>query len=143
MLNARGYSLAETMVVLLVVSVLATLAYPGFGRVLARVRRTDAITRLLELQQAQERWRGNHAAYGSLDELGLPALTPDGAYRLSITSPGSTGYTATAEATGVQSGDTSCRVMKLTLEAGHTLMASGPDATVANSTAANRKCWGR
>ena len=141
MLNARGYSLAETMVVLVVVSVLSTLAYPGFAQVLARARRTDAVTRLLEVQQAQERWRSNHAAYGSLDDLAISAATAGAAYRVSITAHHATGYTATAEAIGAQAGDVSCRFMRLTMNAGQTVLASGPDEAAANDAATNRTCW--
>lgn len=143
MLRTGGYTLAETMVVLVIVCILATLAYPGFAQVLARARRTDAVAQLLEVQQAQERWRANHAAYGSLDELRVPEVTSDGAYRLSVRNADATGYTATAEVTGARSADPTCRVMQIRLEAGQAMLASGRDATAANAAAENRRCWGR
>ena len=66
MLRPRGFSLIETMIALVVVSVLAGLAYPSFLQLLRKARRGDAIMALLDLQQAQERWRANAPSYGTL-----------------------------------------------------------------------------
>lgn len=143
MLRGRGFSVVELMLALMVVAVLATLAYPGFAHVMLRARRSDAIARLLEMQQSQERWRSSHAAYAPLGALGMPALDSDPDYAYDVPAHGPTGYALQAQARGHQAADTSCRVLRLTVDAGHVTMASGADALVRNDAAANRRCWQR
>jgi type IV pilus assembly protein PilE len=143
MLRPRGFSLIELMVVLVVVSVLASIAYPAFAQVMRKARRGDAIVMLMNVQQAQERWRANSSRYGSLEEIGVPATTADGGYRLSISTNDTLGYVALAEALGRQASDATCRFLELTFSGGHTVPASGADLDVRNGEAANRRCWNR
>jgi type IV pilus assembly protein PilE len=142
-LRPRGFSLIETMMALVVVSVLAGIAYPGFMQLLRKARRGDAIVALLDVQQAQERWRANAPSYGSLDDLGIATTTENGAYRLSIAVHDPASYAASAEAIGTQASDTACRFLELAWSGGHTARASGPDADVSNDHDANRRCWNR
>jgi type IV pilus assembly protein PilE len=141
MLRMRGLSLLETLVALVVVAVLATLAYPGFAQALVRARRGDAIVRLLEVQQAQERWRANHPAYGTLEDLNLPAPGADATHRVTVTQHDATGYTAQAEATDARAMESPCRFMRLSMQAGQVELSSGLEDTVVNDAAANRRCW--
>jgi type IV pilus assembly protein PilE len=141
MLNERGFSLLDSLVALVVVGVLASLAYPSFAQALVRARRSDAIVRLLDVQQAQERWRANHPAYGTLEQLQVPPSSGDSAYRLSVPLADATGYVVQAEATGPQARDSACAVMRLSVQAGDLVFSSGPDDAVANGAAANRRCW--
>jgi type IV pilus assembly protein PilE len=142
-LRPRGFSLIETMIALVVVSVLAGLAYPSFLQLLRKARRGDAIVALLDVQQAQERWRANAPSYGTLEELGIAATTDGGAYRLSIAVHDPVSYAASAEAVGKQASDTACRFLELAWSGGYTAQASGPDADVRNDHDANRRCWNR
>jgi type IV pilus assembly protein PilE len=143
MLRQRGFSLVELMVALGVVSVLAGLAYPSFAQVLRKARRGDAVMALMEVQQAQERWRASSPHYGSLEQIGIAATAANGAYQLSILAHDALGYVASAEAIGMQASDAGCRFLELTLSGGQTMQASGADADVRNGEAANRRCWNR
>jgi prepilin-type N-terminal cleavage/methylation domain-containing protein len=71
---------------------------------------------LTALQLAQEKYRGNNASYGTLDQLGAGCTSPQGFYSIAVSGVSGTGYTATATATGVQASDTACPT--LTVNAG-------------------------
>ena len=137
----RGFTLIESMLVLAITAVLATLAYPSFAEQLRKARRCDAITRLAWLQQAQERWRSEHASYGTLVDTGIAARTADGMYQLSVSNNQGAGYVAVAEAQGAQLADARCRFMQVTIDGGNAALASGPDARVGNPAAVNQRCW--
>lgn len=129
----RGYSLIELLVVVVIAGILATLAYPSYAAQLNKGRRTDAITALYQLQQAQERWRSNHSSYtDDLALLGLSASVAD-RYRLSISTVSTDGYTATATA---QWPDAACTTLSLGLRGGQVVHGASGSATP-------RLCWNR
>ena len=139
----RGFTLIESMLVLAITAVLATLSYPSFAEQLRKARRCDAITRLAQVQQVQERWRAEHARYGSLADVGVASRTADGLYRLSVSDNQAAGYIAMAEALDAQLSDTKCLVLRVTIEGGNATLASGPDTGVSNPAAVNQRCWNR
>ncbi|MFN2308483.1 MAG: type IV pilin protein [Gammaproteobacteria bacterium] len=96
--RVAGFTLMELLIAVAIVAILATLAVPGFQDTLMRGRRGDAITSLLSLQLAQEKWRANHAEYARLDELGwADATSLDGHYRLHLRERSASGFLATAQ----------------------------------------------
>jgi type IV pilus assembly protein PilE len=141
--GSGGFTLIESMVVVAISAILASLSYPTFADQLRKGRRVDAIARLAQLQQAEERWRANNTSYGSLAALGVAAQTADGLYRLSVIDARATGYVVLAEAQGGQLRDTACRFMQLSVAGGNTVRNSGADASVGNSAVINDRCWNR
>lgn len=139
----RGFSLVEMLAAVAIAAILAALAYPSYAQQLRKSRRSDAITRLALLQQAQERWRANHPTYATLAELGMAQTTADGLYLLSIGQADSSGYVGTATAAGAQTADVNCRVLRTTVAGGNTLLASGADESAGNAAAENNRCWNR
>ena len=132
--RVRGFTLIELMIVVAIVGLLATIAYPSFMGQVRKSRRADAVQALAALQQAQERWRAAHASYAGNTDLavawpnGLGQTTPTagGYYNLSIaTSPAPTGlaYVASASAAGGQAADsvgaTSCATLSVTVASGN------------------------
>jgi type IV pilus assembly protein PilE len=94
---SAGFTLMELMVVVAIVAILATLAFPGFQEALMRGRRGDAITSLLTLQLAQEKWRANHPEYADLAALDWAgAVSLDGHYTLRVSERTAAGFLATA-----------------------------------------------
>lgn len=138
---ACGFTLIEVIVVMAIAAVLAAIAYPSLAGSILKVRRGDAVLALLQLQQAQERWRSNHARYGSLTELGAPARTVDGHYTLSVANVSATGYEATAAASGTQARDVACAFLQLEMRDGSTIYRSGPTDKLDNAQGVNRRCW--
>jgi len=131
------------MVVLLIVAVLTLFAWPAFHTHWLRSRRADAQLALMQLQQHQARWRTDHPGYATAAELGVPAASPLGHYRLTVHTPGAAGYLLQAEAVGGQRADTGCAVLLLRLEQAHTSTLSRTAAGVENPEPANRRCWSR
>jgi type IV pilus assembly protein PilE len=136
-----GFTLVETVIATSIAGVLASVAYPSVAAALQKVRRSEALVAMMQLQQAEERWRSGSARYATLAELGLPTTATGGHYRLTVTDATGSGYVAIAEAIGAQSGDRRCRYLKLAIDAGNPSYRSGETDTTDNGTAANRQCW--
>lgn len=140
--RARGFTLIELLSVLGIASILSGIAYPSFQGGLQKARRADALVALVQVQISQERWIASHRGYASLAELRLPARSSGGHYTLDVLTADEARYEAIARAAGTQARDSECRHLKLVIEGGVATRASGPDDTVANPPAANRRCWG-
>jgi type IV pilus assembly protein PilE len=147
----RGFTLVELMMVIAVLAVLAAIAYPSYLDSVRKGRRAEASGALSALQQAQERWRANHALYGHLASPadaqtlpGIAATTANGHYTITVSGASATGYTATATAVGSQAADAACAVMGAQLLGGHLRFgsgASGIDWSAADPDAG--RCWAR
>lgn len=124
-----GFSLTEILVVLLVIAILVAIALPGYREHVMKNKRKDAIDALGRIQIEQEKRRGSASAYGTLADLGLPAVSADGHYTLSIANLTATTYTAIATATGPQAEDKACATLEAT--------QAGPD--IGNDQ--KKACW--
>lgn len=138
-----GFSLIELLIVLALASLLATLVYPSYAEQWRRGHRGEAIARLAELQQRQERWRSNQPSYASLEQLGQPAEVPGARYRYAIDDAGPGGYRAQAEARGTQAADTACRWLEVEVRRGQARYRSGSAPDAGNAPAQNDRCWQR
>lgn len=139
--RSAGFTLIELLAVVSMVGTLSTIALPSFEGQLQRARRSDVLVTMMQVQAAQERWRGNGASYGSLTDIGTPAVSAAGHYRLELRSADEDGYDVLASATGMQARDAACRHMALRMVGANPVYASGPDASVSNLAPANAKCW--
>jgi type IV pilus assembly protein PilE len=137
----RGFTLIELLFTIAITGVLSSVAYPSLLNVVQKVRRTDALVAVMQVQMAQERHRSNHLAYGSLADIGQPETTTSSHYTLEVANASSAGYELMAVATGAQARDSDCRYLKLTVDGLNVVRTSGSDATVANTAALNRRCW--
>ena len=137
----RGFTMVELMCADSVVGFLSSVAYPTFTSVIHKARRSDALVSMMQVQVAQERHRASHAAYGSLEEIGMPAQSTSRHYTLAVSATSGSGYEAQATAVGSQAADANCRVLKLRLDGNNLTELSGPSANVDNPAEVNRKCW--
>lgn len=119
---ASGFTLVEVLIVVAVIGILAAIAYPAYTDSIRKARRSEAITALGAIQQAQERHRSNNTTYAnSLDALPAPkpvSPTPGGYYTLTVSGASATGYTATANATGNQASDAACTSLSVQVAGG-------------------------
>jgi type IV pilus assembly protein PilE len=91
---ARGITLLELLVVLLVVGILAALAVPAYQRHVMRTNRVEAITALQDLLSAQERFYLRNGRYAS-DAEAAPPASPHYSLSISLAADGQT-FIATA-----------------------------------------------
>jgi type IV pilus assembly protein PilE len=145
-----GFTLIELMIAVVVVGILAAVAFPSFMDSIRKGRRSEAFSALAGVQQAQERWRANNAAYASNltgappAGLGLGGSTPGGLYSIAISGPTNTGYVATAIAVSgtTQAADAQCAKLGVTMDSGRlTYAGTGPAGTLTYS--ATNACWSR
>ncbi len=141
--GARGFTLIEMMIVVVIISVLAAVALPAYFGSMRKSRRAEAVAELSAIQQAQERWRANNTSYSA--NFGTAGLnlrtsgatvtsytTPNNLYTMTLSAASVAGYTATATAVSAssQSKDAGCTVIQ---------------AVVTNGAASNTptSCWSR
>lgn len=63
MKRSAGFSLVEIMVVLAIVGILASVAYPGYASYITRSRRIEGQLALMDILQQQERFYSLHNTY--------------------------------------------------------------------------------
>ncbi|RUO56187.1 MULTISPECIES: type IV pilin protein [Pseudidiomarina] len=110
-LKQAGITLIELMVVVVIIGIIASAAYPNFVDYVREARRADAMGQLLTLQMAQEEYRLKNTSYADIATLGI-TLTSD-YYTFSVSNIGNETYTLTATATGGQANDTGCTTLTL------------------------------
>lgn len=132
----KGMTLIEVMIVVVIVGILAAVAYPSYQNHVLRSHRAAATGCLLELSQFMERTYTQNMRYNATD-FALPTLQctteSSGRYNYNSVQAQRT-YTITATATGAQAKDTSCLSLGIN-QAGTKLVNGGSDVT------AVRNCW--
>lgn len=117
-----GFTLLEILITIVIVGILAAVAYPSFLNQVRKSRRSDAVDAAAKVMQAQERYRGNNVSYGTLAQLatyGVSGTSGGGYYGVAVSSVSGTGYTVTLTGAGSQAADTGCTTMTVTVTAGN------------------------
>jgi type IV pilus assembly protein PilE len=124
----KGFTLIEVMIVVVIIGILAAIAYPSYTRYVAQSTRAEGLSALMRLANLQEQYYLDNRKYTTdLSELigADPYITEHGNY--SVTSSGTSSFTLKAVAQGMQaSRDSSCTPLTIT-DTG----AKGPSA----------ECW--
>ncbi|QTS87542.1 type IV pilin protein [Ectopseudomonas khazarica] len=134
--TAAGFTLLEVMITVVIVAILAAIAYPSYQEYVLRSNRSEGMALLNDAAARQERYyaQTNRYVTSTADsaKLGLASTTSStGKYQLSIAGNGG-GYTLTATPQGVQTRDTKCA--NLTLNAQGVKGKSGSSSSVDD-------CW--
>jgi type IV pilus assembly protein PilE len=124
--HMRGLTLIELMIVVVIVSILAAVAYPNYQEFTARAKRNEARAALLRLATNQERFYLNNNTFtGTLSDVGFASnITETGYYQLAITSANASNFTATA--TYRHGGKEATKCLTFTID-GRGSKTSGPD----------------
>jgi type IV pilus assembly protein PilE len=111
---ARGITLLELLVVLVIVGALAALAVPVYQRHVMRVNRVEAITELQRVLSAQERFHLRHGRYAAdvraaaPEGLGLAPASRFYSLSLSLAADGQTFIATASPLPGRQVDDEEC-----------------------------------
>ena len=97
----RGITLMELMIVLVIVGIMATLAYPSYREFAARAKRNEAKSALLQIATMQERFYLQNNTYTTdMTSLGFPVAgnftTDSGTYRVNVTAADANNFAANA-----------------------------------------------
>lgn len=133
--NMSGITLIELMIVVVVVSILAAIAFPNYQEFSARAKRNEARAALLRLATNQERFYLNNNTFTQdLTSLGFPGTptwtTETGYYTIQVTAADATNFTATA--TYLHGGNEATKCSTFTID-GRGSRTSGPETN----------CWDR
>jgi len=137
--RARGFTLIELMITLLIVAILAGIAVPSYRNYVLRSHRVEATAALLRVAAAQEKFYLQNNTYtndvGTANGLRFSTeagpvdnfLTENGWYTITVTAADNEGFALTADAEGDQVNDSDCTSFGLE--------SSG------KKTASTDKCW--
>ena len=132
--SMRGITLIELMIVVVVVSILAAIAFPNYQEFTARAKRNEAKAALLQIATNQERFYLNNNTFTQdMTALGFsadPFTTDTGSYVIDVTSADATNYSATA--TYQLGGSEAAKCLTFTVD-GRGAKTSGPQGD----------CWER
>lgn len=85
--HARGFTLIEMLVVLLLLSIVASIALPAYNEQVRRAHRAEARTALLQAAHRLEREAIAAGAYPNADLPEALSAVPSGRYRISRRAP--------------------------------------------------------
>lgn len=98
----QGVTLMELLIVVVIVSILAAIAYPNYRSYVQKSKRSEAISALLQIAVQQERHYLNNNSYTDvMTNLGFPVaggyVTDTGTYEINVTVADADSFTATAQ----------------------------------------------
>lgn len=128
-----GFTLIEVMIAVVIIAVLAAIAYPSYNNHVTKTRRAAAAACLLENQQLLERFYTTELTYVGAAVVQC-ANGLDAHYQVAINGVAARSYTITATPQGQQlARDTKCGTLSLTNVGGR--------AVSGTATASPAQCW--
>ena len=104
----EGFTLIELMIVIAIIGIISAVAFPSYSSYMTKSRRADAKITLTKMADAQERWYLQNSTYTTTVADVGGATSPDGNYKMEISSADLNGYVMKATAIAAQAGDADC-----------------------------------
>ncbi|HET6724953.1 MAG TPA: type IV pilin protein [Gammaproteobacteria bacterium] len=129
--TGAGFTLIELLIVIVIIGVIAAIAYPSYRESVIRSDRSDAKVALQRAAQAFERCYAQYHSYKDSNCPSFPQTTPNGYYSVTATVATVTfAITATPVSGGPQSDDSDCTSF--------TLDSTGAQGATGSSSS---ECW--
>jgi type IV pilus assembly protein PilE len=133
----KGFTLIEVMITVVIVGILAAIAYPNYTQFVAKGARADGLAGVMRIANLQEQFYLDHRSFTTdMTKLGLsadPWIVENTYYEIDTTLSGD-GYTVTATAVGVQATrDTVCATITLT--------SVGDQGAKNSADVESKECW--
>lgn len=113
-----GFTLIELLIVIAILGILASIAYPSYQSHILKSRRGDAKAELIKAQLKQSSLHILNPSY-STDKAAL-GLANNDYYTFTIVSADTTSYLMKAQAIGGQLNDTGCTTLTIDQNSSHT-----------------------
>jgi len=115
--SSQGFTLIEVMIAVVIVGILAAIAYPSYIDYIIKSGRSEGVAAVMNVANLQEQYYLDNRSYTTdMTKLGLvadPFITEHGYY--SVASAGTGSFTITATAKGNQaSRDSTCATITMT-----------------------------
>lgn len=144
-MKIRGFTLIELMIAVLIVGILASIAYPSYRDHVVKARRADGKTALMDLASRMEQFYSENHTYagatlgtGNTSDVSGSNQSPDGWYQLAITNNNAQGFTLTATPQNAQGAqDNRCQTLTLN-NLGVQGIANGPLGAPLGTA---QECW--
>lgn len=130
----RGFSLIELMIAVVVVAIIASIAYPTYRENIRKARRADAKSALMDAAARMERHYIQFGRYSAtLANVGIAATSPENFYSIAttVTNPNSQTFTLTATRAGQQAGD----------KCGNYTINQAQNRSVTGGSLTSQQCW--
>jgi len=129
----RGITLLELMIVVVIVGMLAAIAYPSYRAQVMKTYRADGKQALMDISQQLERCYTRFSSYNNAGcAVTFPVDSKEGHYTVTATALTASAFTLDATPQGGQGSDTKCGVLRLT--------STGVEGSQGASTDTNN-CW--
>lgn len=108
-----AFTLIELLIGIAIVGILVAICYPSYQQYVLRSYRSQAVTQLFQLANAQEQYLADHGSYtADLQSIGFVEVGARYRFQLTLTDA-SQGYLLAAQAQGLQQADTECLLFTL------------------------------
>lgn len=111
----KGFTLIEMLIVVVIIGILASIAFPSYKAYILKSHRTDGLAALSRYQSIMERCYAQNFSYNAACAA-LPAFPVNSAqnyYSISASNLSATTFTLTATPIGIQATDTLCSSISL------------------------------
>jgi type IV pilus assembly protein PilE len=110
----HGVTLIELMIVVVIIGILAAIAYPSYQNQVRDSRRADGKAALLQTAQQLERCYTRFASYNNAGcGVALPVGSPEGFYQVTAAALNAGSFTLDAVPQGDQANDAECGTLRL------------------------------
>ena len=129
MKRQAGFTLIEVMMAVVIIGILAAIAFPSYREYVLRGHRSEGVALLSEAAARQERYYAQNNTYAdSVAKLSMDADSDNDYYRLSVVAADATSYTLLATAINSQVDDLKCGNLGLNEQSVKTETGTAADA---------------